>query len=270
MSVAYNRDEGTTLATPAQEVANLWIRETDVNGFVLSAYCTGTPPTTANKFQAGCEMIRTDGSSSNVWYVNTGTIASPSWTSLGSIPPGDIPLASADLLVGSSGGVAAPVALSGDATITNAGVITVGAGAITDAKAASTSAIGPGLMRMAHAIYSFAVDGGAVSTITPVSTAAIPQYAVIIGGTINSTTAVTSGGSATVAVGTSAGSSTTSILGATGKASFTTDALINSAATLASPVKMSAAGNITITVATAALTAGIIEIFVLYYVAANA
>lgn len=120
-----------------------------------------------------------------------------------------------------------------------------------------------------EAIYSFAVDGGAVSTITPVSTCTIPNKAIITGGTINSTTAVTSGGSATVSVGTSAGSSTTSILGATAKTSFTTNALLNSAATFAAPVKMSAAGSVTVTIGTAALTAGVIEILVHYSVSTN-
>lgn len=134
----------------------------------------------------------------------------------------------------------------------------------------NSSAVGTNFLQVAHAIYSFAVDGGAVGAITPVSTAAIPANAILVGATINSTTAVTSAGSATVAVGTTAGSSATSILGATAKASFTTDALLNGVPVFATPVKMTAAGNINITVGTAALTAGIIEIFVYYTVAANA
>lgn len=119
-------------------------------------------------------------------------------------------------------------------------------------------------IRVAHAIYSFAVDGGVSGAITPVKTASIPANAIIIGGTINSTTAVTSGGAATVAVGTTAGSAANSILTATAKATLSSNALVNSTATLAAPVKMSAIGNINITVATADLTAGVIEIFVFY------
>jgi hypothetical protein len=125
-------------------------------------------------------------------------------------------------------------------------------------------------LRCAHAIYNFANDGGAAGAITPKLTATIPANAILIGATINPTTAVTSGGSATVSVGTTAGSSATSILGATAKTSLTIDALVNGAVTLASPVKMSAAGSINITVGTAALTAGLIEIFVYYIVAQNA
>lgn len=139
---------------------------------------------------------------------------------------------------------------------------------VTEAKISASSGFGLGILRVARAKYSFAVDGGSVGTITPATNATIPDNAVIVGGTINSTTAATSGGAATISVGTSAGSSTTSLLAATGYASFSADALLNSAATFAAPVKLTAAGSITITVATAALTAGIIEITVLYFVAA--
>lgn len=133
-----------------------------------------------------------------------------------------------------------------------------------------SSAVGNLNMNVAHAIYSFAVDGGAIGAITPVSTVIIPANAIIVGATINSTTAVTSAGSATVSVGTTAGSSASSILAATAKASLSIDALINGVPVFATPVKMTAAGSINVTVGTAVLTAGLIEIFVYYTVAANA
>lgn len=141
---------------------------------------------------------------------------------------------------------------------------------VTEAQLSASSGTGLGVMRVAHAIYSFAVDGGVIGAITPVLTAVIPANAIMVAGTVNSTTAVTSAGAATVSVGTTAGSSAASILAATGKASFTLDALLNSALVFATPIKMTAAGSINITVGTAALTAGILEIFVAYYVAANA
>lgn len=128
---------------------------------------------------------------------------------------------------------------------------------------------GDSVLRTARAIYSFATDGGAVSTITPVNTVSLPDNAVIVGGTVNSTTACTSAGSATVAVGTSAGSSTTALLAATAVASFSLDALINAVPVFATPVKLTANGKVTVTIATAALTAGVIEVTLLYYVAAN-
>lgn len=138
---------------------------------------------------------------------------------------------------------------------------------VTEPKIAASSGFGLGLLRVARAKYDFAADGGEVSTITPATNATIPNNAVIVGGTINSTTAAI-GATATISVGTSAGSSAASLLAATGVASFSLDALLNSAATFAAPVKMTAAGSITITIATAALTAGVIEITVLYFVAA--
>lgn len=137
--------------------------------------------------------------------------------------------------------------------------ITVGAAEV----ATLTSAL-----RVAHAKYDFAVHGGAQGTIAPVNSDTIPDNAILIGATINSTTAVTSDGSATVAVGTSAGSSTTSIKGATGKASYSADAMLNGVPVLATPVKLTAAGTITFTIGAADLTAGVVEVWVYYVVAA--
>lgn len=130
-----------------------------------------------------------------------------------------------------------------------------------------TTPVGVSELKVARAVYNFAVDGGAVSTITPQLTVSLPDNAIIVGGTINSTTACTSGGAATVAVGTSAGSSTTSILAATAVASLSADARINAVPVFATPVKLTAAGSVTVTIATAALTAGVVEITLLYFVA---
>lgn len=129
------------------------------------------------------------------------------------------------------------------------------------------SSSGLGTLKIARAIYDFSVDGGAVSTITPKKTVSLPDNAVIIGGTVNSTVAVTSAGAATVAVGTSAGSSATSILAATAKASLSLDALLNVVPVFATPVKLTAKGDVTFTIGTAALTAGVIEVTLLYFVA---
>lgn len=121
----------------------------------------------------------------------------------------------------------------------------------------------------ARAQYSFATDGGAIGLITPSLSDVIPANAILVAGTVNVTTAVTSAGSATVAIGTSAGSSASALLAATAKASLTLDALINAVPVFATPVKMTAAGTITFTVATAVLTAGIIEVFIFYVVPIN-
>lgn len=126
-------------------------------------------------------------------------------------------------------------------------------------------------LNVAHAIYSFATDGGgAPGLITPALNATIPANAIMVGATINATTAAVSGGATNISVGTSAGSSATSILAATAKASFSLGALLNGVPVFATPVKMSAAGQITLTTSTTALSAGIFEIFVYYTIAANA
>lgn len=44
---------------------------------VYLAKCSGVPPTTADIYEKGCLMIRTD---NGTQYQNTGTLASPTWT----------------------------------------------------------------------------------------------------------------------------------------------------------------------------------------------
>lgn len=107
--------------------------------------------------------------------------------------------------------------------------------------------------------YDFAVDGGGIGAIIPKVCDQLPIGSIIVASTLNATTAVTSLGSATVAVGTSAGSSASAILAATAKASLSANALLNGVPVFAAPVKLSAAGYPQITVAVAALTAGVIE-----------
>ena len=131
-----------------------------------------------------------------------------------------------------------------------------------------SSKIGLNLKRSGHAVYSFASDGGAISTITPVLTCTVPANAIVMNGMINPTTAPVGVG-ASVAVGVSAGSSNHSILGATAITSLTLDALVV-ATCLATPFKTTAAGLVTVTISGATLTAGIIEIFFEYYHAQNA
>lgn len=122
-----------------------------------------------------------------------------------------------------------------------------------------------GRLTTARAKYKFSVDGGAVSTITPVNNELLPSGAVCVGAIINSTAAVTSNGSATVAIGLSAGGDADAFLSATGKASYSLNALLASDVTFAAPIKLTANAYITVVVGTAALTAGEIEIVVFYY-----
>ena len=122
-------------------------------------------------------------------------------------------------------------------------------------------------VKVAHALYDFTVDGG--TSCTPANSDTIPANAVVFGGAVNSTVAVTAAGAATVAIGTAAGSAGNSILTATGKASLSLDAVV-APTCAATPFKMSAAGKISVTIATGPLTAGQIEVWVLYALASNA
>jgi len=126
--------------------------------------------------------------------------------------------------------------------------------------------------RWAHARYENAVLGGAISTITlsdPYGRNFLPQGAIILGGTIDIIVQPV-GASATIALGTSAGSSTTSLKGATAIASWTVGQLaLVPIFTAATYVKLTAAGSITTTIATTALTAGIFEVHLLYVVSSQ-
>lgn len=56
---------------------------TDALGKAVLAKCTGSIPTTADTFQKGCVMLKTDAATATVGlYTNTGTLATPVWSSV--------------------------------------------------------------------------------------------------------------------------------------------------------------------------------------------
>ncbi len=136
---------------------------------------------------------------------------------------------------------------------------------------ANPAAAGNSGLRVAKATYDFAVDGGAMATITPAANATIPINAIIMGGAINNITVETSGGGATIALGLSAGGGGAAALlaaAAISGAPWSSTGIkaiipVFSAATM---IKMTAAGVITLTVATATLTAGKFDVEVVYAV----
>lgn len=83
------------------------------------------------------------------------------------------------ILVG-SGTTAASVAVSGDATLSSAGALTIAAGAVTNAKVADTTgAAGLALRKSAIVVYDFAVDGGVAGTIALTGAPTIPDNAAV-------------------------------------------------------------------------------------------
>ena len=114
----------------------------------------------------------------------------------------------------------------------------------------------------AHAKYDFAVDAGAVSTIVPANSAIIPDNAIIVRCYSVVTTAMTSGGSATLAL--TAGGVTLNAAGAFDNADYADESVIVNAVN----DKTTSSTGIQFVIATAALTAGVVDVYVQYYTSA--
>ncbi len=122
-------------------------------------------------------------------------------------------------------------------------------------------------MKFARGRYDFAVDGGAVGDIDLTATAQIPANAYIFSSVIEVETALNSGGSATVALKVEGAAD---ILAATayGSSPWSTTGRKSGipVGTGATTVKTTAARKIQATIATAALTAGVFDVVVGYFV----
>lgn len=170
---------------------------------------------------------------------------------------------------GTLAGKAGPGAMIMDVT-NGAFYINTGTKAIpqwSNASGPVSASFGVGTLGNAKVTYDFAVDGGAVSTLIPSNSPTLPIGSIILGGTIDITTTLTSGGAATIALGTSAGSSTTSLKAATAVASWTAGQLaLVPVFTAATYVKLTAAGRPNVTIGAFALTAGKFDINLVYIV----
>lgn len=117
--------------------------------------------------------------------------------------------------------------------------------------------------RKAVGLYDFAIDGGAVSTIT-LRGDTLPSGAVITNALLYVHTALTSGGAATVSVGTEAAADINAADAVSGAPWSTTGAKRPDFTATTAPIVTTAARAITATVATAALTAGKFTVVVDY------
>jgi hypothetical protein len=113
--------------------------------------------------------------------------------------------------------------------------------------------------------YDFAVDGGAVGTITLRGDNTIPSGSYILGGLVDVTTAVTSGGAGTVGVNSNAAGDIVAPAAVSG-APWSTTGLksVIPAFTGATAIKTTAQRSLAITIGTAALTAGRFRVTVYY------
>ncbi len=181
-------------------------------------------------------------------------------------------LNSARVWVGNGSNVAVGVDVTGDVTISNAGVTAIAAGAIVDADVNATAAIATtklagathtteGLNKlelMAVAIYDFAVDGGAQSTIG--SGVTLPDNAVVTRVVEDVYTALTSAGSgATIKLTLPTDGDLSADVTADG-----TNVAVASVLPSGTPVKTTAARELSFVIGTEAITAGAVRYFVFY------
>ena len=122
-------------------------------------------------------------------------------------------------------------------------------------------------IRVARARYEFDIDGDplAPGLITLANSDTIPAGAILIGGTIYTSTALA--GATALLIGVSAGGANNTIKVSTAIASYT--GLLNTTVTQIAPARMTAAGTITVTSTVAALTAGVMDIIVFYVMGIN-
>jgi hypothetical protein len=113
----------------------------------------------------------------------------------------------------------------------------------------------------AHAKYDFAVDAGAVSTIVPSNSAIIPDNAIITDVYHVTTTALTSDGSATLAL--TSGGVTLNAAVAFDNGDYADEAVILNEVN----DKTTSSTGIQFVIGTAALTAGVVDVYVEYYIA---
>lgn len=126
---------------------------------------------------------------------------------------------------------------------------------------------GGGAAQLVKATYDFAVDGGGIGTIQLANSFLLPTGAIVFGGLIDGITLPTSGGGATIAIGLGAGAQAAALKAATAIATFAAGAVlpIIPVWTAASAFVVAADTKVSVTIATAALTAGKFSINLYYH-----
>lgn len=124
-------------------------------------------------------------------------------------------------------------------------------------------AIGSPILARAH--YDFAVQGGAVGTIALLGALAIPAKSMIMGGFVRVTTLLTSGGAGTAAIQVESAGDMVAAAAVSGAPWSTTGTkAIIPVYTAATMVLTTAARDISLVIATAALTAGVFDVYLVY------
>ncbi len=119
-------------------------------------------------------------------------------------------------------------------------------------------------LRVARARYSFAADGGAVGSINLAGASIIPAGAIVLATLLSVVTPPTSGGAATIAVGVEAAGDQQTAAAISGAPWSAAGAKWATQTFTTAPDVTTAARDIVATIATAALTAGVFDVYVFY------
>jgi len=171
---------------------------------------------------------------------------------------------SAEIIVGDSSGDGAAVAMSGDATISNAGALTIAAGAVEESMLVVPTADGKNAMRVVRANLDCGVSSCVIGTVSMIQT--LPANAVIYQSWWFTETQFVDGGAGTVAFHCEDADNIFTAADITGNAD---GAIIagNATGVIATMTAGIAAGcTITATIATAEQTAGVLTLYVMYTV----
>lgn len=196
--------------------------------------------------------------------------ANSGFATTGPFPPwaekldGIINLTSAQILVGNSGGKAAGVALSGDATIANTGALTIAAGSVEETMLVLPTADGLNNVRVARA--SFVCTTNCDTGLGIASGVFLPAKAVIIRSYFRITTQFVDGGAGTIALSCEDANNIKTATDITGSAvgAFIEGASTGTAASFVASI--AATCDITLTAATAEPSAGALTVWVHYVI----
>ncbi len=174
-------------------------------------------------------------------------------------------LDSGKVIVGNGNGKGVPVAISGAATMSNTGVLTVGDEIITEAMLVDDATDGLGVARLARATYDVAVDLGTVAAHG--LGVSLPPNALITRSWLHTVTQFTDGGSGTVAISCEDANNIFTATDITAIAAGVNTAGEQTGSIAAFTNAIAATCEITATVATAEQTAGKLIVFIEYVVA---
>lgn len=135
---------------------------------------------------------------------------------------------------------------------------------IIEGARAASEGVSYGAIKTARGDYSFAVDGGAVSTIPLMGATGIPSGSIVLGGFLEVTTAVVGAG-ASLGIQIEAAGDTVAVAAVSGAPWSTTGRKsIIPAFTGATTLKTTAARDISAVISAAVLTAGVFSVVVFY------